>query len=155
MKKKYSDKRNQFKQKYKSTNEYKTPKRDRSARSIKSRKSRASRKSSHSRSPSTRKLRLPKYLTKKNSKFNQTAGNLQVNTNYRKIKYILGHVLLVGKWNEDRRKKYLGYAKKFQKQHLIVVFKNPNGHDCLGSWAGNHRALSVREDGADIAADSQ
>jgi hypothetical protein len=60
------------------------------------------------------------------------AGSVQAKSNYLKINYILNHVLLVGKWNEKRRKLYMGFAKKFRKSHLIVVFKNQNGHDCLG-----------------------
>lgn len=131
---KYENKRNQFKYKYKSTNNYKMPKRDKSARSITSKQSRNSRMTSKSRSPSSRKVKLPKYLTRKNSKFNQNAGSVQANTNYLKINYILNHVLLVGKWNEKRRKLYMGYAKKFRKCHMVVIFKNRNGHDCLGKF---------------------
>lgn len=123
------EKRNRFQRKYLSTNEFKSIKRDKSGRSIKSNRGRGL---SQSRSPSTRKLNLPKYLTRKNSKFNKTAGSIKIITNYPKIKYILTHVLLVGKWNEARRKKYLEFAKKFQNNHLVVIFKNKNGHDCLG-----------------------
>ena len=134
-KKKYESKRNRFKQKYKSTNEYKTGNRDKSTKSIYSKRSRTSRRSSHSRSPSSRKPKLPKYLTRKNSKFNQTAGSIKTMTNFPKVNYILKNVLLVGKWNEKRKKVYMSFAKKFNKHHLVVIFKNKNGHDCLGIFS--------------------
>ena len=63
------------------------------------------------------------------------AGSVKVNTNFMKINYILNHVLLVGKWNEKRKKIYMAHAKKYRKSHLIVVFKNQNGHDCLGKYS--------------------
>jgi hypothetical protein len=125
-------KSNRFQRKYVSTNDLKSMKRDKSKRSVTSKRSRKSRNISQSRSPSSRKLNLPKYLTRKNSKFNKNRGSVKAMTNYPKIKYILTHVLLVGKWNEKRKKKYLEYAKKFQNNHMVVVFKNKNGHDCLG-----------------------
>ena len=96
----------------------------------------------HSKSPmrgkspgGSRKLNLPKYMTKKNSKFNRTTGkHMRGPNNYLKMNYIIKNVLLVGGWNNKRRQVYLEMVKANKKCHMVVVFKNKNGHDCLGRF---------------------
>ena len=96
----------------------------------------------HSKSPmrgkspgGSRKLNLPKYMTKKNSKFNRnTSKHIRGPNNYLKMNYIIKNVLLVGGWNHKRRQVYLEMVKANKKCHMVVVFKNKNGHDCLGKF---------------------
>lgn len=87
-------------------------------------------------SPGGRKIRLPKYLSQKNSKFNRnTNKHMRGPNNYLKMNYIIKNVLLVGGWNAKRRKAYLEMVKANKKCHMLVVFKNKNGHDCLGMYS--------------------